>query len=98
MRDRVMLSKLKISGGVYIPYSKISVEKLIEKNGLKLEFVDVGQIGYWQNDHDTMVFRVKKASSAGDFGKFIHQMSPTEYNIILHHRKRIVRMWWDNVQ
>ena len=66
----------------------------------EIEFVDVADKSYWQNEDDTVVVKIKNNGSgmatACKIVKLLRSISPDEVDtIILDDARVIMRLWWD---
>lgn len=66
----------------------------------EIEFVDVAEKSYWQNEDDTVVVKIKNNGSgiavASRIVKLLRSINPDEVDtIILDDARVIMRLWWD---
>lgn len=66
----------------------------------EIEFVDVPEKSYWQNEDDTVVVKIKNNGSgiavASRIVKLLRSINPDEVDtIILDDARVIMRLWWD---
>jgi len=82
--------------------ARAEIEKELE--ALPIEFVDLIEQKYWQNENDTIVLRIKTDESKGGsfnlargliIGEFANRYNADELDFIEVDDKIIVRLWWD---